>query len=145
MADIELDIPDITVVVSNGTEYLANINIPDITVVIISGTEYLANINIFSAVPITEDNYFVAADYATTALSASYAATASVGLVAKAVAVESGSIGILLATEYTGSFTGSLTGQLIGTASYAATASNLLNVNDDQIILAAQIFAYRRL
>lgn len=97
MAEIKLDIPDITVVVNGGTEYLTNVNIP-------------------SVVPIDEDNYFTAADTANTATSASYAQTASYALNVQDSA----------AFPYTGSaqisgslqvFGGTISGSFVGDAS----------------------------
>lgn len=55
MSDIKLDIPDITVVVNQGEQYLSSIQTADV-------------------ITTTDSNYFAAADVAT---SASYAATAS--------------------------------------------------------------------
>jgi hypothetical protein len=80
MADIELDLPDIGVVVSKPEVFQDTLDLPDVSVVVTGGEQYLANINIPSSVPIDEDNYFRVADIANTATSASYALTASYAL-----------------------------------------------------------------
>lgn len=80
--------------------------------------EYLdVNNNSTSVVTYSLPTYFTgSASTAGSSISASYAATASVGLVANAINIISGSIGSLQ-TQYTGSFSGSLTGS-VTTASY---------------------------
>jgi len=75
MSDIKLDIPDITVVVSKGEEYLSSVT-PGETyqVVVNTGDNYNVNLQQPHAVVTNEGNYYRSADFAT---SASYAATAS--------------------------------------------------------------------
>lgn len=78
MGDIKIDIPDITVVVSKGEEYLASVTPGEVYQVSVNtGDNYNVNLTRPQVVPITEDNYYRIADFATNALSASYAVTAS--------------------------------------------------------------------
>jgi hypothetical protein len=80
MSDIKLDIPDIGIVVSRPSAANTLVELPDITVVMIAGHQYLSTITAPSNVRIDEDNYFRVADLAFSATSASFALTASYAL-----------------------------------------------------------------
>lgn len=136
MGDIKLDIPDITVVISKGEEYLASVTSGEVYQVSVNtGDNYNVNLTRPQVVPITADNYFRTADFAT---SASYAVTASYiagdagitdwteitnkpsGLVSSSVQINTGS--------FSGSFTGTGSGITgIISSSYATTASYAVN------------------
>lgn len=105
MSDIEIDIPDITVVVSTGEQYVSNITYPN-------------------TVQTTDTNYYTAADTAVNAVSASYALTASYALNAQGTGFPfTGSAkisGSLLVTG--GTISGSFSGDGSGLTGVSATS-----------------------
>lgn len=126
MADFQKGIPDITVIVTKGTEYLSSIQTSEVyQVVVNTGDSYTVNVNQPHVITVNnESTYTSVADYATFASGAYFALTASyvedatisadwnnlinvpVGLVSSSTQIN------------TGSFSGTIT-----SASYALTAS----------------------
>ncbi len=160
MSDIQIDIPDITVIVNPSPQYVSNINLPSI-------------------VPITDGNYYSIADFAVTAQTASYALNAQGGgfpysgsaeitgslavtgtisanqlivtnLISGSIIYESGSTKFGNSADDTHQFTGSMSvsgsitgvqfiGQLLGTASIANSASLATNAISASIANSASL------
>lgn len=154
MSDIKLDIPDITVVINNGEEYLSSVT-PGETyqVVVNTGDNYNVNLQQPHAVVTNESNYYRSADFAT---SASYALTASYilgdagvtdwseitnkpsGLVSSSTQVINHINGAtitplsVLASSFTGSFTGSFYGD---GSNLNFTTLNTNQASDSQLVV----------
>lgn len=78
MSDFESGIPDITVIIrENKDTNLVNLDIPDISVVLQRGDDYSVNIAPNSTIISKTGSFSSYADFAGTTISASYAATAS--------------------------------------------------------------------
>lgn len=119
MSDIKLDIPDITVVVNKGDEYLANVTPSEIyNVIVNTGDVYDVSVTSPNVIVDGENNYFSVAEYAILAATASYISGSSViatwdSLLNKPAGIVSSSTQIN---------TGSFAGTFIGTSSWAQNA-----------------------
>lgn len=78
MADIKLDVPDITVVISEGDQYVSNVEtLNEVTVLVQAGEQFLSSIQSPNTITTDGSNYLTVADVAAVSVSSSYAATAS--------------------------------------------------------------------
>ena len=123
MHNIKLDIPDITVVIEKGSEYLSTVTPSEVYQVLVNtGDNY--NVVVDHSETITANgsgSYLTVADYASTASYVSGGASTWDTIANKPTGLVSSSVQI-----NTGSFSGSFTGRLIGTGSWATSASYVL-------------------
>jgi hypothetical protein len=111
MADIQLDIPDIGVIVSRPEIIQEDVLLSDVSVVLQQGDSYITNVNIPHLVTIEKENYFVVADLALVANTASYVEYDNV---ANKPTLISSSVQF---TDSTAPFTGSFSGSFFGDGS----------------------------
>lgn len=121
MTDIKLDIPDITVVISEGDQYVTNVQTQnEVTVLVQSGEQFLSSIHTANTITTNATNYLAVADVA---ISSSYAATASYVIFDKS--------GSLLPSGVVSSST-----QIIDYNVFATTGSNIFVGN--QVVSGSQ-------
>ena len=132
MSHIKLDIPDITVVVEKGNEYLSTVTPSEIYQILVNtGDNY--NVVVDDAATITingSGSYLTVADYASTASYALFAQSIVAGgaVVYDTISASNAYFGNLTVSQSIRAnlFTGSFVGNLVGTSSWASNASYVL-------------------
>jgi hypothetical protein len=132
MHNIKLDIPDITVVIEKGSEYLSTVTPSEVYQVLVNtGDNY--NVVVDNHDIIVTNNsgsYLTVADYASTASYALIAQSLAAGgsIVYDTISASNAYFGNLTVSQSIRAnlFTGSFVGNLVGTSSWANTASYVL-------------------
>jgi hypothetical protein len=132
MSNIKLDIPDITVVVEKGSEYLSTVTPSEVYQVLVNtGDNY--NVVVDDAATIVANgsgSYITVADYASTSSYAVFAQSlaATSTIVYNNISASNAYFGNVSVSQSitANSFTGAFVGNLVGTSSWASTASYVL-------------------